>query len=68
MPVYSDCSIGKCSHFILITSTSVYFIHITTLLVWNDRTNLVQKVCRTMHIMLLPESRRVTKVSSANKV
>ena len=68
MPVYSDCSIGKCSHFILITSTSVYFIHITTLLVWNDSTNLVQKVCSTTHIMLLPESRRVTKVSSANKV
>ena len=68
MPVYSDCSVGKCSHFILITSTSVYFIHIPTPLVWNDRTNLVQKVCRTMHIMLLPESRRGIKVSSANKV
>ena len=64
----SDRLVGNCLHSILITSTGVYLIHIKTRLVWNDRTNLVQKVCSTMHIMLLLESCRGPKVSSANKV
>ena len=66
--IFQDQFVGKCFHSILITSTGVYFIHITTRLVWNDRANLVQKVCRTMYIMLLLESCRGTKFSSANKV